>query len=1090
MKRQPSTSRRRRSGVGRFAAALGALVVLLAGVPVGLIVASLTGIGSVHPLPAVGGVEEIRVWFGRGLSATEIAAVALRGLLIVGWVLWAAMVVSVLATVVSTVRGRRVPLPQVRLFQGLAQWIAAGLTVFATITPAVASARPVAAVTTPPPAAALSAAPEIDAPPAGFERVLPNESIATFAQRTLGDQRRWPEIWELNGNQPVGPAGEVWAEPWQLSTGSELRLPASTTAAAAAVSAPPGDAAVGLHSASRVEGVVLAGGHVDGVVDRHVVVEGESYWRIAERRLGTGAAVAAIDAYTAALIAHNAPTLGYRDATRLHPGDVVELVTPPTTPSTSSPDETQPAADGVVRHVVVTNDSYWDIARAELGAQASRDDVAALTQQLIAINAPLLGYNDPELLHPGDIVYFTDPAAVTPPPPSTAPPTTAPPTTTAPATTVAATTVPATTEVPTTTVPAITVPTTAAPATTVAVATVPAAVVDEHVADDGWMTPARAVLGLSVLATAGLAAAFTGRRRTAARGRPHQRPAPLPAELSDAARAVLWADVSDVDWLSLELRWLAHHCPQPVRASLRVDEIQVGADRDIEIAFSHTPLDAPPVGWTMAAERIWRLDEPHLPGDLADYVELPPLLPALVTLGNYAGGQLLLNAENHPGINVRGDTIAVVEWVTSVVWEIASGALAEHPVVLLVDVDLPGVDAFEHVVHATAADGLGWFRDQPPSDEISMFDRRTNSWDGWDTTLVVLGTDVDPEPWEAIAGRGDVALVALAGDLDHALVVEIGDGRVTVPAWNLTTDAIGLTPTAAEQAGELLQAAARPPVADELTIPTTSETSAAPSGEAIGEWSPLSAAVIVRLLAGPPRVEGPAGEIRVKPQPLAALAYIAMHREIALDDLRSAIWGDDQPVKHHRIRDLLSELRLQLGGTDVISHIDDGKVRAGPQLATDLAAFQSLAVRAGEHPEQAGDILAAMVELIGGRPFAYPSSAAAYWRWVDLEYLHAVWEHRLTTAAYELAELHLTNGNPQQAIVAARRGLEADPLNGPLTEMLMTAYAATGAIDTAQAIFEAHDRALQARDLDGASDETRRVLDELRANADTTTGTG
>ena len=40
---------------------------------------------------------------------------------------------------------------------------------------------------------------------------------------------------------------------------------------------------------------------------------------------------------------------------------------------------------------------------------------------LIALNAPLLGYDDfPELIHPGDIVYLEDPATYiepeTPPP--------------------------------------------------------------------------------------------------------------------------------------------------------------------------------------------------------------------------------------------------------------------------------------------------------------------------------------------------------------------------------------------------------------------------------------------------------------------------------------------------------------------------------------------------------------------------------------------------------------------------------------------------------------------------------------------------
>ena len=71
-----------------------------------------------------------------------------------------------------------------------------------------------------------------------------------------------------------------------------------------------------------------------------------------------------------------------------------------------------------------------------------------------------------------------------------------------------------------------------------------------------WLSPIRAVLGLSALATAGAAAMFVSRRRRAARGRPHQRPAPLPDHFAAVAEALTFADCSDVAWLALELRWL------------------------------------------------------------------------------------------------------------------------------------------------------------------------------------------------------------------------------------------------------------------------------------------------------------------------------------------------------------------------------------------------------------------------------------------------------------------------------------------------------------------------------------------------------
>ena len=117
---------------------------------------------------------------------------------------------------------------------------------------------------------------------------------------------------------------------------------------------------------------------------------------------------------------------------------------------------------------------------------------------------------------------------------------------------------------------------------------------------------------------------------------------PTPAEL--VAR-----DVSDVTWLGLELRWLAHNCPQPLRASLTVELVQLGESRQLEVAFGETPADAPPPGWTVDAEHIWRLDQPHSADELAAYAEHPPILPALVTLGVPDHGQLYLNLEAAPG---------------------------------------------------------------------------------------------------------------------------------------------------------------------------------------------------------------------------------------------------------------------------------------------------------------------------------------------------------------------------------------------------------------------------------------------------------
>ena len=250
-----------------------------------------------------------------------------------------------------------------------------------------------------------------------------------FAERTLGDAGRWTELWDLNQHRVVGEQGERWVAPWKVSAGWDLRLPERAAPA------------VARRSSSAVVGV-------------HDVVAGDSYWAIAESLLPPDAAPGAVLDYTNALIEANASRLGYDDPHLLRPGDVLDVVAPP------SGDAVPPTP--VTSHRVVAGDSYWAIAEETLGDAAPAAEVAARTHELIDLNAPRLGYDDVRMIHPGDEVVlavaapapppaaevFDDlwnaPAPATPaPPPETVPPTTTtlpPPTTTTPTSTTTTTT--------------------------------------------------------------------------------------------------------------------------------------------------------------------------------------------------------------------------------------------------------------------------------------------------------------------------------------------------------------------------------------------------------------------------------------------------------------------------------------------------------------------------------------------------------------------------------------------------------------------------------------------------------------------------
>ena len=219
------------------------------------------------------------------------------------------------------------------MFAGLGRWIAAGLTAVSALAPNFVSA---ASLASPRPFTISSITPDrpvaVESPVApGFARVQRGESIETFAQRLLGDANRWPEMWDLNKDKEVGPDGEIWTAPWKLGAGWDLRLPPDAVPVepiAASGRSARADVVAPIASAwTRRENLT--------VVDEYEVVDGDSYWGIAERFLPAGSPARDVWEFTQALMSFNAPRLGYAHPAMLHPGDVVDIVAPSRNPTTN-----------------------------------------------------------------------------------------------------------------------------------------------------------------------------------------------------------------------------------------------------------------------------------------------------------------------------------------------------------------------------------------------------------------------------------------------------------------------------------------------------------------------------------------------------------------------------------------------------------------------------------------------------------------------------------------------------------------------------------------------------------------------------------
>jgi hypothetical protein len=175
------------------------------------------------------------------------------------------------------------------------------------------------------------------------------------------------------------------------------------------------DTATGRAAGDAPPGSGLAGEAGMGVtLDRqYEVVDGDSFWGIAERQLPDDATAGDVLKVTTALMAHNAPRLGYGDPAMLRPGDVVDIGSAAPVPAaaqTARPGRDE-ASVAPASHEAVAGDSYWAIAESTLGDEATPADVLEKTEALIALNSPRLGYEDAQMLHPGDVVYLEDPAS-------------------------------------------------------------------------------------------------------------------------------------------------------------------------------------------------------------------------------------------------------------------------------------------------------------------------------------------------------------------------------------------------------------------------------------------------------------------------------------------------------------------------------------------------------------------------------------------------------------------------------------------------------------------------------------------------------
>jgi nucleoid-associated protein YgaU len=1101
----------------RFVAALVGLAVAAVGIPAVLVAVGQVTVGSWHPLPGIGTVEEIRAWFGRELTSTEVAAVGLRVLLVAGWVLWLGLLMSVVSAIAASRPSlERIRLPRLAMFEGVAGWIAAGLTALSSLTPnpsaggvEVAVAAAVVEVADSP--TVVIAPRQATLGRVGWERVQHGESIEMFAARTLGSAERWSEVWELNSQRQMDETGARWNEPWRLAPGWELELPTNGPTATDATS--PGARRHGIDAATDERSLGEA---------THVVVSGDNLWTVSARRFAA-AGIAATDemiaTYVDRIVAAN-PEID--DPNLIFPGQRLAL----------PPIDTAPASTAVARslvdvrlqepvvHVFVAGDTLWDVLHAYYGH---------VDADIIWEVAERNGLEDPSDIPVGAAVTIAWPPPEQPaakpdaprserPPPRPAKEPPPPPVIIDDTERQPVPRPPFPTPAPETKAPTVSVPDArpVGPKASVPEVGPPEPEGAELDAERVFETTPRTLwwqIPSGLLLTAGLSSmALRLRRRRMGRLEPGQQLGTPPDVAAGTELAVsAGRPLERLSTLQALLRTITPYAreqadPPAVRA------VQVGEDR-VEVLFAD-PAPFPPPGWSTldgGASWIHRLD-----GQPAPAVR-QLVTPALVTAGRRAdGAELLLDLETAGSLAITGDHAAALGLARAIALEVATYPLGVAMDLCTIGFDVDGLEhcdrAWKHTSLARAVRVARETLERTAATEAaSLVAARARS----DHDEALLDPQIFIVDVAAVAAsNGDASLleelVALCTPQGGAALVLVGDHpeareRIEITAadearWRgAELRPVILEREAVAQAAVMLDHAANAPVESLTPSPViadhlgtvqpqrdddTDDTDDDADGDDGGGfcYTPPDHDVLVQVL-GEVTIHGrrvtSAGDVE-----LLALLTLMRHKRPnvdtvthlltrrrdrpASDQTSSSRWDDDNPLEPATVLKKVSILRAKLGtGADGADLLPSAKTARGvpgrylvsPRVITDVDLIDHRYETATRLPSaDALVVLRDGLTLFNGPPFRGQRKG---YDWAGPEgitaHIHNVvnaYATMLMQLAFDLDDLALV----LQTAGAAGRVIEDPTAELPMRDLERHIAEASGDPDLAASVLEARRR--------------------------------
>lgn len=1049
-----------------------------------------------------------------GLPTLDAIGLALRSgvnpqlltntLAVVVWLTWAQLVAALTAEVVAAVGARSARrLPVLPGLQTAATQLVTAITIALTTlgplrtVPAVATPLQAIMVASPHPNLdfATNQAPSFDprtmaprresvAAGRGTYRVARFDTFWKIAETTLADGRRWQEIRLLNLGRVMADGQEITAATDRLIPGWQLLLPE------------------GAH--------IPANQDTPGQPADTVVVEpGDNFWTIAEQTLGAGWGRPSSDAETAdywrRVVDINRDRLSPPpDPSLIHPGQSFDLPPLPREPRSLSLSSLDPSEAAAGEVVVEAGDNLWTIAQATLTASWGRPPTDAETadywrQVVDASNHQLLAPYDPDIIYPGQTIDLapipTDPRAggdsgiepedPPPQPESTATPDTGP----DPSIADVAPVTPATTDdlaqavtepaplltLPWTGVPSVTIERSEAAAPTYQRPITPAPEDSDDDAYPSELLPIGSTLaGLGVLAAGLIALLHRLHRAQLSHRQPATSPTPPPpdtARVEAALRAA--AAPSTTEFIDLALRAMARvvvatHIPPP-------QVVGVLSSPETLRLLLWTPHHQPPPGWHLDDNgRSWTLSVDTNTEELRRLAHgVPAPYPGLLTVGHGDRTQLLLDLEHLGAVQLIGDPAEVATTCHTMATELATSPIADTLTVVCVgfghdlaqlervrvverlDEVLREIDEKAAAITRLAAASLIEGRLAPAGgdsfDPIVILDPSATPPQGGSHLLAT-----------AHAGRGVAAVVGYpTGDRWR---LHLAPGTVRIDPLGYTFARRNLTPTEQTAVSDLVASAK-----DLEGMPAELVTEPGFLNEPVEE-APAQVRLIARAekpdsdagavphlevrVLGTLRVEGLDGRFPLR-KCTELVTYLTFHRHgVEADTVMEALWPE-QPPDYERLNRHTSRARTTLrqapDGTPYLPFVTDGIYKVSPQLGSDLDRF-TRHLRAADRAagsEEAQQLRAAL-ELVEGPPF---TGAGTSYTWAHTDGIITHTIVAIDNTAHRLAQLALAAGAPDQAVRAARQGLNATGACEECYRNLMRAAIAEGNQVALEAVF-------------------------------------